>query len=70
MNHESLVHENGPDSWELEYHIGKTQRHSVNLAIFAQENCSDPAARVVLKHTFNLDILQILNHKSRISPRI
>lgn len=44
--HEVLMHEKGPESWESEYHIGKTQNHPLDLGAFAQENRYDPAAKV------------------------
>ena len=43
---EVLMHENGPESWASEYHIGKTQNHPLNLQVFAGERRYDPAAKV------------------------
>ncbi|KJA21107.1 hypothetical protein HYPSUDRAFT_141225, partial [Hypholoma sublateritium FD-334 SS-4] len=42
---EVLMHENGPESWASEYHIGKTQNHPLNLQVFAGERRYDPAAK-------------------------
>lgn len=45
-NQEVLIHEKGPESAALDYHIGKTQNHPLDLGTFAQQAGTDPAAKV------------------------
>ena len=40
------MHEKGPETWDSEYHIGKTQNHPLNLRVFTEEKRHDPASKV------------------------
>lgn len=53
-----LAHEKGPESWAVEYHIGKTQNYPVDLAVFSQEKRHDPAAKVLSKNIFQIQSSQ------------
>lgn len=44
---EVLLYEKGPESPALEYHIGKTQNHPLDLGTFIQEAHTDPAVKVL-----------------------
>ncbi len=45
-NQEVLGHEEGPQSPILDYYIGKTQDHPLDLGALAQKAAADPAAKV------------------------
>ncbi len=50
VTQESLAHEKAPEVPASTYHIGKTQKHPIEVTVFAREYCADPAAKVLFQH--------------------